>query len=176
MMRRLFTIAAMLTPLIFIACGGDSSLGPGSEHATMRVGVNGLTVTTIGSSIAIDAVVVNAHGDVIKGAEIAWDSRSADGVLMASVPGTYIVTKEGTARIAAIWTRDPSVRATVTVNVDAGLLAAACVVKVDQKQGATGQRCAQQRVLVGVVASSPVLSLTDAPASVSLHSTTGATP
>ena len=176
MMRRLFNIAAMLAPLAFVACGGDSPLGPGGEHATMRVGVNGMTLTTIGESIVIDAVVVNSHGDVIKDAEIAWDTRNADGVLVAGVAGKYTVMKEGTARIAAIWTRDPSVRATITVNVDAGLLAAACVVKVDQKQGAIGQRCAQQRVLVGVMAISPIVSLSDAPLAVPLHSTTGSIP
>jgi hypothetical protein len=69
--------------------------------------------------------------------------------------GRFQVLKEGSVQVAAIWPKDPSVRATVTVTVDAGLLASSCIVKSDQSTTSTN-RCAQKRVVVRV---SPIVAL-----------------
>jgi hypothetical protein len=130
------------------ACAADSALGPHDEHATMRMTSKSVAASAIGQTVALDATVLRMDGQPLRGAEVHWDLSATD-VLQPMGGGRFQVLKEGTVQVAAIWPKDPSVRATVTVTVDAGLLASACIVKSDQSTTATN-RCAQKRVVVRV--------------------------
>ena len=140
--------ALVLASLTLAACSADAPLGPRDEHATMHVAASGVTATTIGQTLVIDAAVMNAKGVRLQDAEIHWDV-SAPGVLESLGGGRFRVLSEGAMQIAAVWPKDPSVRATVTVTVDAGLLASACITKTDQTTTRT-TTCANARVVVRV--------------------------
>jgi len=141
------------------ACNADGALGPNDEHATMRLAAKSVSASAIGQTLTIDAAVLDMDGNPLAGAAVHWDLSSSD-VLQPIGGGRFQVLKEGTVQVAAIWPKDPSVRATVTVTVDAGLLASACIVKSDQSTTATS-KCAQKRVVVKV-APLATLSLTPA--------------
>src|SRR5919107_5292404 len=124
----------------------------------MRLAANGPAASSIGQTLALDAAVLRSDGEPLKGAQVHWEV-SDPGVLQPMGNGRFQVMTEGTAQVVAIWPKDPSVRATVTVTVDAGLLAAACIVKSDQASTAVSM-CAQTRVVVRVA---PTASLTVVP-------------
>ena len=145
---RLRMAGAMLAGTMLGACAADSALGPHDDHATMRIGANGPAASAIGQTVVLDAAVLRTDGEQLKGAEVHWE-LSESGVLQPMGNGRFEVLKEGTVQVVAVWPTDPSVRATVTVTIDAGLLASACIVKSDQ--GSTSAtRCAQKRVVVRV--------------------------
>jgi len=150
--------AAALAFAALSACAADSALGPHDEHATMHLQANNVVASAIGQTVLLDATVLNMEGEPLKGAEVHWDLSSTD-VLYPVGFGRFQVLKEGTVQVAAIWPKDPSVRATVTVTIDAGLLASACIVKSDQASG-SASKCAQKRVVVRVA---PVVAFDVAP-------------
>jgi hypothetical protein len=145
---RLRIAAALLGVAALSACAADSALGPHDEHATMQMAAKSVAASAIGQTVALDATVLNMEGQPLRGAQVHWDLSATD-VLQPIGGGRFLVLKEGTVQVAAIWPKDPSVRATVTVTVDAGLLASACIVKSDQSTTSTN-RCAQKRVVVRV--------------------------
>jgi hypothetical protein len=151
---RLRHVVALLGLAALSACAADSALGPHDEHATMRMTSKSVSASAIGQTVSLDATVLKMDGQPLRGAEVHWDLSATD-VLLPIGGGRFQVVKEGTVQVAAIWPKDPSVRATVTVTVDAGLLASACIVKSDQSSTSTS-RCAQKRVVVRV---SPFVAL-----------------
>jgi hypothetical protein len=130
-----------------LAACSNSPLGPNEHAASMHVSASAVTATALGQSVQIQASVTDASGKAIADASIHWDVSATD-VLEPIGDGRFRVLKEGSARVAAIWPKDPSVRAAVTVNVDAGLLASACISKSDQATDGAAPKCAQQRVVV----------------------------
>jgi hypothetical protein len=140
-----FAIAILLTAGV-TACS-NSPLGPDGGAASMRVSASAVTATSLGQSVAIQAEVVDAAGSPIADAAIHWDLSAAD-ILEPLGAGRFRVLKEGSVRVAAVWPKDPSVRAAVTVNVNAGLLASACIARSDQAAAEAAPKCAQQRVVV----------------------------
>jgi hypothetical protein len=150
---------ALLGVAALSACAADSVLGPHDEHATKHMATTSVAASAIGQTLALDATVLKMDGQPLRGAQVHWDLSATD-VLLPIGGGRFRVLKEGTVQVAAIWPKDPSVRATVTVTVDAGLLASACIVKSDQSTTATS-RCAQKRVVVKVA---PFVALAKAPA------------
>lgn len=140
--------AAMLAGMSLSACAADGALGPRNEHATMRIGSGGASAIAIGQTVVLGAELIDASGDRMRNERIVWDLASS-GVLEPLGGGRFLVLKEGSVQVAAIWPKDPSVRATVTVNVNAGLLAMACIIKADQAT-TTASKCAQKRVVVRV--------------------------
>ena len=143
-----FLIGA-LTAAMLTACS-NSPLGPREHAASMHVNASAVAATSLGQTVLIQASVVDASGVAISNASVHWDLSSAD-VLEPIGAGKFRVLKEGTVRVAAIWPKDPSVRAAVTVSVDAGLLASACISKSDQASAGAAPKCAQQRVVVRTV-------------------------
>jgi hypothetical protein len=152
-------IAATVAAGVLSACAADAVLGPHEDHATMRMEASGPAASSIGQTIALDAAVLRSDGEPLRGAEVHWEVSDAR-ILRPIGDGRFEVLTEGTAQVVAIWPKDPSVRATVTVTVDAGLLAAACIVKADQGSTAAS-KCAEARV---VVRFAPTASLSTAPA------------
>ena len=150
--------AATIAGVVLSACAADAVLGPHEDHATMRMVANGPAASSIGQTLALDAAVLRSDGQPMKGAEVHWEV-SDPAVLQPMGDGRFQVLTEGSAQVVAIWPKDPSVRATVTVTVDAGLLAAACIVKSDQ-ESTTTSKCAQKRVVVRVA---PAAALTVVP-------------
>lgn len=143
--------AALLAGLALSACATDAALGPRGEHATMRIASGGAAAIAIGQTVVLGAELIDASGDRMRDERIVWDLASS-GVLEPLGSGRFLVLKEGSVQVAAIWPKDPSVRATVTVTVDAGLLAMACIIKSDQASS-TAAKCAQKRVVVRVAPS-----------------------
>ena len=166
-MKQIRTGVLLLAFVALGACNADGALGPRDEHATMRVGASGVTASAIGQMVDIAAAVMDSKGDAIQDADIHWD-LSSTGVLESLGNGRFRVIGEGDVQVAAIWPKDPSVRATVAVSVDAGLLASACISKSDQATTLTS-KCANARVVVRV-ASSPSSSFGpfDAPAAIAI--------
>ena len=131
----------------------------------MHVAAPVMTATTLGQTITIDAAVMSSSGARIPGAEVAWD-LNASGVLESTGGGHFRVLHEGTVQVAAVWPKDPSVRAVVTVNVNASILASACITHSDQATGSPAPKCAQRRLVVSASTASPTLASTSvAPAS-----------
>ena len=137
---------AVLSAAGLAACS-NSPLGPNDGAASMRVDASAVTATALGQSITIQAWVMDASGSAIADAAIHWDVSAAD-ILAPLGDGKFRVLKEGSVRVAAVWPKDPSVRAAVTVNVNAGLLASACISRSDQAAAGVAPKCAQQRVVV----------------------------
>jgi hypothetical protein len=166
-MKHTRIVALTLTCIALGACNSDAALGPRDEHATMRVGASGVTASAIGQIVVIAASVMDADGAPMRDADIHWDVSSA-GVLESLGDGRFRVVREGSVDVAAVWPKDPSVRATVSVTVDAGLLASACISKSDQSTTLTS-KCANARVVVRVAssASSSVAPL-DGPAVIAM--------
>jgi hypothetical protein len=144
-----------LSALALGACS-DSPLGPNGQRASMQVSATAMTATTLGANLTIDATVVNTRGQQISNADVHWD-MSAAGVLEAIGNGHFRVLHEGTVQVAAIWPKDPSVRAAITVTVNASIMASACITYSDQALSGAPKRCAQQRV---VVSTAPALLAT----------------
>jgi hypothetical protein len=119
----------------------------------MHVNANAVTATVLGQTVAIQASVTSASGTAIADAPIRWELGVPD-VLESLGDGRFRVMKEGSVSVAAVWTKDPSVRAAVTVNVNAGLLASACIARSDQAAAGAAPKCAQQRVVVRTSAGS----------------------
>lgn len=166
-MKQIRTGAMLLALVALGACNADGALGPGDEHATMRVGSSGMTASAIGQTVDIAASVLDSKGEAIRDADIHWD-LSSTGVLESLGGGRFRVIGEGDVQIAAVWPKDPSVRATVAVSVDAGLLASACITKSDQATTLTA-KCANARVVVRVAAApSTSVAPFDAPASIAV--------
>lgn len=166
-MKQIRTGALLLAFAALGACNADGALGPRDEHATMRVAANGVTASAIGQTVDISAAVMDSKGEAIQDADIHWD-LSSPSVLESLGNGRFRVIGEGDVQVAAVWPKDPSVRATVTVSVDAGLLASACITKSDQSTTLTS-KCANARVVVRVAAStaSSVASL-DGPTAITI--------
>jgi hypothetical protein len=155
---RLRLIAGSLALLGLGACS-STPLAPGEDdQASMRVGTNAMTATTLGDSIIIDAAVVNALGAAIPHAEIHWE-LSTSGILEVLGNGRFRVVREGQVQVAAVWPKDPSVRAAVNIKVDAGALMSACISRTDQATGTQVRKCAQQRVVVRAAALNPTLAV-----------------
>ena len=166
-MKQIRTGALMLALVATGACNTDGALGPRDEHATMSVGASGVTASAIGQTVDIAAVVQDSKGAAIQDADIHWDV-SDTGVLESLGGGHFRVIGEGDVQVAAVWPKDPSVRATVSVTVDAGLLASACISKSDQATTLTS-RCASTRVVVRMAASpSASVAPLDGPAAISI--------
>lgn len=148
------TLVATLA-LALAACDAGSTTGPDGRHAAMQLSAGATTATTLGETVTIKAQVVDGRGNPIPGAEIHW-AISAPELLEPLGDGQFRVLGEGPVQVAAVWPRNPSVRAEVTVTIDAGLLASACIVKVDQDAAGTAPRCAQRRVTVRVAPTAEV--------------------
>lgn len=166
-MKQIRTRALLLAFAVLGACSADGALGPRDGHATMQVAASGVTASAIGQTVEIAAVVLDAKGEALKDADIHWDLSTA-GVLESLGGGRFRVTGEGDVQVAAVWPKDPSVRASVVVSVDAGLLASACITKSDQAT-TLASKCANTRVVVRVAAS-PSTSATplDGPAAIEI--------
>lgn len=146
-MRRVIARVFVAGLVVALAACGDSPLGPGEHGATMQVTASAVTATTLGQSLAIDAALLNSSGKAMRSSEIHWE-LSAPGVLEDIGGGRFRVLHEGTVQVAAVWPKDPSVRAAVTVTVNASILASACVARSDQALSGAPRKCAQQRVVV----------------------------
>jgi hypothetical protein len=140
-----FAIAVVSTTIL-AACS-DSTVGPKEGAASMRLSASAMTATALGQNVTIQASIVDAGGSVMTNEPIRWELGSAD-VLEALDSGKFRVLKEGSVRVTAVWPKDPSVMAAVTVNVDAGLMTSACISRTDQAAAGAGRKCAQQRVVV----------------------------
>jgi hypothetical protein len=143
---RLHLVVAALAALGLGACS-NSPFAPTEDGASMQVGATAMTATTLGESITIDAAVVTAAGARVPNAEIHWEVSAPD-VLEPAGNGRFRVLREGSVQVVAVWPRDPSVRALVTVKVDASVMVSACVARTDQMTGTSQRRCAQRRVVV----------------------------
>jgi hypothetical protein len=150
-------IAIALATVGLGACG-SASTDPSRELASRHVAASAMTATTIGQAIDIDATVLNANGEPIANAEIHWELSEA-GILEMVGNGHFRVLREGSVRVAAVWPKDPSVRAAVSIKVDASALFSACVSRSDQATSAQSRKCAQQRVVVMAAPSSPTLAV-----------------
>lgn len=133
-----------------VGCADGSPMAPDAP-STMHVEAGAVTATTIGQELHLDATVLDAEGEPVHGAEIHWDLSAPD-VLARGAEGAFRVLGEGTVQATAVWPKDPSVRATITVTVDAGLIASACIVKTDQAVDGAAPKCAEHRVVVRVAA------------------------
>lgn len=151
--RHMRFVIAGLAAAMLTACSSDSPAGPGDGPASMHVNANAVTATVLGQTVAIQASVTSASGTAIADAPIRWELGVPD-VLESLGDGRFRVMKEGSVSVAAVWTKDPSVRAAVTVNVNAGLLASACIARSDQAAAGAAPKCAQQRVVVRTSAGS----------------------
>ena len=151
------SFALLLAAATLAACS-DSPLGPDDAGAAMHVAATEREATTIGESMSLIAAVLTARGDTIADATIAWVVSEPD-VLEALGGGRFRVLREGTVRVAAVWPRDPSIRAEMTVTVNASFLASACITRTDQDPVGVAARCAAQRV---VVSAAPVLEAASA--------------
>jgi hypothetical protein len=140
-----FTIAVLST--VLAACSSASPVGPKDDAAAIRVSASSMTATALGQSVTVQASVVDAAGTAIAGAPIQWELSSPD-VLESLGDGKFRVLKEGSVQVAAVWPKNPSIRAAVTVNVNAGLLASACISRTDQAAAGAAPKCAQRRVVV----------------------------
>ncbi len=147
-----FVIAGLATAML-AACSSDSPVAPGGGHASMRVSASAVSATVLGQSVTIQASVADASGAAITGEPIRWELSGPD-ILESLGDGKFRVLKEGSVSVAAVWTKDPSVRASVTVNVNAGLVASACIARSDQTTTGSAPKCAQQRVVVRTSAGS----------------------
>ena len=139
-----FSIAAL--SMMLAACS-SSPVGPHDDAASVRVSASAVTATALGQSVAVQASVVDAAGTAIAGAPIRWELSAPD-VLESLGDGKFRVLKEGSVQIAAVWPKNPTIRAAVTVNVNAGLLASACISRTDQTAAGVAPKCAQRRVVV----------------------------
>ena len=144
-----FAIAAF--SMMALAACSDSTTGPSSTATSIQVGTTAVSATAIGQTVAIQTSVIDPAGAVIPSAAIRWELSAAD-VLESMGDGKFRVLKEGSVRVTAIWSKDPTVRAAVTVNVNAGLMASACVSRSDQAAPGATPKCAQQRVVVRTAA------------------------
>jgi len=149
-------IVAGASALGLAACS-NSPFGPDDQHASMQVNASALTATTLGQTVVIDASVVTSSGQAVPNAGIHWE-LSAPGVLEMIGDGRFRVLHEGSVQVAAVWPKDPSVRALVVVKVDASILASACVTHSDQATSTTLLKCAQRRVVVSTAATSSTLA------------------
>jgi hypothetical protein len=140
-----FSIAALLTALL-AACS-DSPIGPKDGGSSIHVSASAMTATSLGQSITIQASVVDGAGKAIADAPIRWELSTSD-VLESLDDGRFRVLKEGSVTVTAVWREDSTIRAAVTVNVDAGLLASACVARSDQAAAGAAPKCAQRRFVV----------------------------
>ena len=145
--RHMRFVIAGLTAVVLTACSSDSPVAPGDGAASMHVDASAVTATVLGESVAIQASVTRPSGTTITDAPIRWELSVPD-VLESLGDGRFRVLKEGSVSVAAVWTKDPSVRASVSVNVNAGLLASACIARSDQSTASAARKCAQQRVVV----------------------------
>lgn len=141
-----FLIAGCVT-VILSACSGDSPVAPIGGAASMHVNASAVTATVLGQNVAVQASVTSASGAPMVGAPIRWELSVPD-VLESLGDGRFRVLKEGGVTVTAVWTKDPTVRASVDVNVNAGLLASACIARSDQGTVGAAPKCAQQRVVV----------------------------
>ena len=145
-----FVIAAL--SMVTLAACSDSTTGPASSNATsIQVSATAVTATAIGQSVAIQASVIDQSGAAVPNAAIRWELSAAD-VLESLGDGKFRVLKEGSVRVTAVWSKDSTVRTSVTVNINAGLMASACVSRSDQAAPGTTPKCAQQRVVVRTAA------------------------
>jgi hypothetical protein len=117
--------------------------------ATIHVGSREVQVRTLGDVLAVGAEVRSANGQLLTRPDIRWE-LSSGGILEPIAGGSFRVIGEGRVTIAAVWRRDPSVRAGVTVTVDPGFLARACIVRLDASTGQTARECTEQRLTVHV--------------------------
>lgn len=140
-----FSIAVLSTALLS-ACS-DSPVGPNDGGSSIHVSASAVTATSLGQSISIQASVVDGSGKAIADAPVRWELSASD-VLEPLGGGRFRVLEEGTVTVTAVWTKDSTIRTTVAVNVDAGLLASACVARSDQSAAGTAPKCAQRRVVV----------------------------
>lgn len=152
---RLRALVAALAVVVLGACS-ESPLGPDDGRATMRVGAAAMSATALGESVVIEAAVIDSRGEPLPDAGVHWE-LSAPGVLEAIGDGRFRVLKEGTVQVAAVWPRDPSVRAGVTVAVNASIMAAACIVRSDQAPVDAPPRCARSRVVVSAAPTAAAL-------------------
>ncbi len=152
------SLALILAGVTLGACS-DSPLGPDDAGAAMHVATTEREATTIGETMSLVAAVLTARGDSVPDATVAWEV-SEPGVLEALGGGRFRVLRQGIVRVAAMWPRDPSVRAEIAVTVNASFYASACITRSDQDPVGAVPTCAQRRV---VVSAAPVLSLTRAP-------------
>ena len=140
-----FGIAVLSTA--FLAACSDSPLGPSSGETSIHVSASAMTATSLGQTISVEASVVDAAGKPVAGGPIRWELSASD-VLESLGDGRFRVLKEGTVTVTAVWTKDPTIRATVAVNIDAGLLASACVSRSDQATAGATPKSALRRVVV----------------------------
>jgi len=141
-----FVIAGLIT-MMLAACSSDSPVAPIGGAASMHVNAGAVTATVLGQNVAIQASVTSASGAPVAGAPIRWELSVPD-VLESLGDGSFRVLKEGSVNVTAVWTKDPTVRAAVDVNVNAGLLASACIARLDQSTAGAAPKCAQRRVVV----------------------------
>jgi hypothetical protein len=106
-----------------------------------------MSATSLGQTISIETSIVDGAGKPVMSGPIRWELSTPD-VLESLGDGRFRVLKEGTVTVTAVWTPDSTVHATVTVNVDAGLLASACIARFDQASVGGAPKCAQRRVVV----------------------------
>jgi hypothetical protein len=151
-------IVADVFAALWLAACNSSPLSPAHEFASLQVGASAMTATTLGENIDIDAAVVDANGVRIPNVEIHWE-LSAPGVLEMTGNGHFRVLREGSVQVAAVWPKDPSVRALVTVRVDASVLMSACISRSDQATSTQPKRCTQQRVVVRTGTLAPTLAV-----------------
>ena len=130
-----------------LAACSSSTTGPKVDAASVQVSAGAVTATVLGQTLTVQASVVDAAGSVIAGAPIQWELSTPD-VLESLGDGKFRVLKEGSVQIVAFWPKNPSIRAAVTVNVNAGLLASACISRTDQAAAGAAPKCAQRRVVV----------------------------
>ena len=136
----------ILSTMLLAACG-DSPTAPGGGGTSIHVSASAMSATSLGQTISIETSIVDGAGKPVVSGPIRWELSAPD-VLESLGDGRFRVLREGTVTVTAVWTPDSTVHATVTVNVDAGLLATACVARFDQASVGAAPKCAQRRVVV----------------------------
>jgi hypothetical protein len=100
--RRLFVLAA-LSGLAFVSlsCGGGSDGGP-PEPASVVVTPGLDTLFSLNESRVYSAVVLDAVGDPVDGAEVTWSSSDTTVLTVGAETGLVTARKNGAATITAL--------------------------------------------------------------------------
>jgi hypothetical protein len=141
----------ILGVLIVGAAGSQSAcalpLDVEDRPASILIAVSDVQAQALGEHLVIEAQVRDIRNNVLPKADIHWEISHPD-VLEPLGNGRFKVVSEGSVKIAVVASRAPSVRAAISVAVNASFLSRACIVRSDQG-GINAQRgCAEQQLTV----------------------------